>query len=54
VHLCTIHDFMALCEELNVTIERCFTLGASGRVRQIAPRSPVANLFGVEAVFLLR
>ncbi|HET9150054.1 MAG TPA: methionine biosynthesis protein MetW [Alphaproteobacteria bacterium] len=54
VHLCTIHDFVALCEELNVTIERCFTLGASGRVREIAPRSSVANLFGVEAVFLLR
>jgi methionine biosynthesis protein MetW len=54
VHLCTIHDFVALCEELNVTIERCFTVSAAGGVREISPRSPTANLFGVEAVFLLR
>ena len=54
VHLCTIHDFVALCEELNVAIERCYTLGASGRIREIAPRSSTANLFGVEAVFLLK
>lgn len=54
VHLCTIHDFVALCEELGVAIERCFTLGASGRIHEIAPRSSIANLFGVEAVFLLR
>jgi methionine biosynthesis protein MetW len=54
VHLCTIHDFVALCEELGVTIERCYTLSAQGRVREIAPKSSAANLFGSEAVFLLR
>jgi methionine biosynthesis protein MetW len=54
VHLCTIHDFVALCEELGVTIERCYTLSAKGRVREIAPKSSAANLFGSEAVFLLR
>jgi methionine biosynthesis protein MetW len=54
VHLCTIHDFVALCEELGVAIERCFTLGASGRIRETAPRSSAANLFGIESVFLLR
>jgi methionine biosynthesis protein MetW len=54
VHLCTIHDFVALCKELGVTIERCYTVGAAGGVREIAPKSSAANLFGVEAVFLLR
>jgi len=54
VHLCTIHDFVALCEELNVAIERCYTVSAAGGIREIAPKSSAANLFGLEAVFLLR
>lgn len=54
VHLCTIHDFVALCEELGITVERCFTVSAQGSIREVRPTSSAANLFGAEAVFLLR
>lgn len=54
VHLCTIHDFVALCDELGVAIERCFTVSAKGSIREVQPTSSAANLLGSEAVFLLR
>jgi methionine biosynthesis protein MetW len=54
VHLCTIHDFVALCDELKLTVERCYTVSAKGSIREVRPTSAAANLFGAEAVFLLR
>jgi methionine biosynthesis protein MetW len=54
VHLCTIHDFVALCDELNIIVERCYTVSAKGSIREVRPTSSAANLFGAEAVFLLR
>jgi len=54
VHLCTIHDFVALCDELGIAIERCYTVSAKGSIREVRPTSSAANLLGSEAVFLLR
>ena len=53
IHLCTIHDFLALCADLDVVVERAIALDQKGApVRSAA--GIVANLFAVQAVFVLR
>lgn len=53
IHLCTIRDFLDLCDELGITIERSLALDQAGVPRTIGPVFS-ANLFGEQAVFLLR
>lgn len=53
IHPCTIRDFVDLTEEMEIGIERCFAVSASGRYREIDPASAYANLFAVQAVFVL-
>jgi len=53
IHLCTIRDFVGLCDELDVVIEQGMSISRRGRpspIRSIA----VANLFGEQGLFLLR
>lgn len=52
IHLCTIADFVALCEELGIAIERAIVLTRGGR--RLGFRGRAANLFGEQAIFLLR
>ena len=54
IHLCTIRDFVALCRKLDITIEAQKILDARGRVRYVGNSLFSANLFGEQAVFLLR
>ena len=54
IHLCTIKDFVALCRQLDITIEAQKILDARGRVRHVSNGLFSANLFGEQAVFLLR
>ena len=54
IHLCTIRDFVALCWQLDITIEAQKILDARGRVRHVGNGLFLANLFGEQAVFLLR
>ena len=54
IHLCTIRDFQALCRELDIVVESQKILDANGRVRKLSPALFSANLFGEQAVFLLR
>ncbi len=54
IHLCTIRDFVALCLELDIVIESQKILDTRGRVRNISTTLFSANLFGEQAVFLLR
>jgi methionine biosynthesis protein MetW len=53
IHLCTIRDFQALCDELGVTVERALSLDAGGRVTPWRSLR-LANLLGQSALFLLR
>ena len=52
IHFCTIADFVALCRETGVTIDRSLILTPGSRV---VPRPPgaLANWTGEQAVFLL-
>ena len=53
IHLCTIWDFMLLCRELDIAIERGIAVDAGGRTRRIASLR-LANLLGELGLFLLR
>ncbi len=53
IHLCTIKDFVALCRDLDLTIERAVAVDDFGTPRKI-PWLRLANLMAVQAVFLLR
>jgi methionine biosynthesis protein MetW len=54
IHLCTILDFVALCDELGITIERSVTLDRAGQPYRLNPRGTLANLLAEQALFLLR
>lgn len=53
IHLCTILDFVALCEEVGVTIERGIAISRSGKPAEIRSLK-WANLTGEQALFLLK
>ena len=53
IHFCTIKDFILLCDEINITIERSISLDSTGRARGIGSSMFFANLMGEQAVFLL-
>ncbi|MBF0393727.1 MAG: methionine biosynthesis protein MetW [Alphaproteobacteria bacterium] len=53
IHLCTIKDFVALCDELGITIEKGLSLDGEGRLQAFDGRGALANLLGAQALFLL-
>jgi methionine biosynthesis protein MetW len=53
IHLCTIRDFVALCDEIGVEIERSVTLDRQGRPYSLNPRGSLANLLAAQGVFVL-
>ncbi len=53
IHPCTIRDFVDLAREMGVRIERCYAVNRSGTPRETDPGSGLANLFAIQAVFLL-
>lgn len=54
IHFCTIRDFVRLCDEVGAVTERAAALDAAGR--EVGVKAPwwFWNLFGTQAVFLLR
>jgi methionine biosynthesis protein MetW len=54
IHFCSIQDFVVLCRDMDIEIEKSLSLNAAGRVRRIGSSLFLANLFGEQAVFLLR
>jgi methionine biosynthesis protein MetW len=53
IHFCTIRDFVALCDEIGVRIEKSVTLDRYGRPFSLDPRGSLANLLAEQGVFLL-
>ena len=54
IHLCTIKDFVDLAEEVGAVIERGMALDLVGAPFRVAAPLPVMNLFGAQAIFLLK
>jgi methionine biosynthesis protein MetW len=54
IHFCTIRDFVALCREVDAKMERAMALNSGGQPVRVNVPWWVWNLFGEQAVFLLR
>jgi methionine biosynthesis protein MetW len=53
IHFCTVRDFLILCRDLGVRVERGIALDRDGRVLGIDGQGPWANLLATQAVFVL-
>jgi methionine biosynthesis protein MetW len=54
IHLCTLKDFRALCDDIGASIEDDYTLNAYGYKLPYAVPLFLQNLIGEQAVFLLK
>ena len=54
IHLCTIKDFIKICELLNISVDKAFRLSESGSIKTTdTPENFYNNLFSVEGVFVI-
>jgi methionine biosynthesis protein MetW len=53
IHLCTILDFVDLCVEMGIRVERSVTLDHLGRPYSLNPSGTLANLLAEQGLFLL-
>jgi methionine biosynthesis protein MetW len=53
IHLCTIRDFVALCDEIRVRVDRSVTLDRHGQPFSLDPRGSLANLLAEQGIFVL-
>ncbi|MCF8466929.1 MAG: methionine biosynthesis protein MetW [Sneathiella sp.] len=53
IHFCTLKDFTALCQKMDVKIEQSVIVGASGKVMTRTNYGSFANLFGADCIFML-
>ena len=54
IHLCTIKDFVNICDLLGITIDKAYRLSEKGAIKLIKkPHSLYNNLFSIEGVFLI-
>ena len=53
-HLCTIRDFADLCGHVNADVEQAVAFNAYGKRRPIKWSLSMQNMFGEQAVFLLK
>jgi methionine biosynthesis protein MetW len=53
IHLCTIRDFVAMCDEIGVRVERSLTLDRHGQPYSLDPHGSLANLLAEQSVFVL-
>lgn len=53
IHLCTISDFVVLCDEIGARIERSVALDRHGVPYALSPRGTLANLLAEQGLFVL-
>ncbi|MBI3452230.1 MAG: methionine biosynthesis protein MetW [Rhodospirillales bacterium] len=53
IHLCTIDDFVELCDDLGIVVEEGMVLDARGRPKGLRAPGILANLLGEQGLFVL-
>lgn len=53
IHPCTLHDFVRLCDELGLRIERGILVRTGRAARELNKPGWYANMFGEQGIFLL-
>jgi methionine biosynthesis protein MetW len=53
IHFCTVKDFIALCGELEYTVEKRTYIGNNGKVLGLGAKRLYANMFAEQGIFLL-
>jgi methionine biosynthesis protein MetW len=53
IHLCTLHDFIALCDDLDLRIDACAALSEGQPARPIDPKRAIENWRAETGLFLL-
>ena len=53
IHPCTLRDFVRLCDELGLRIERGLLVNRGGAARELDQPGWFANMFGQQGIFLL-
>jgi methionine biosynthesis protein MetW len=53
IHFCTIRDFLDLCRDLGIRVERSIPLDRSGQTMTIPSCEGIANLFADQGLFIL-
>jgi methionine biosynthesis protein MetW len=53
IHLCTVHDFVMLTDELGIRIQQAIAIHESGRAIPFTAPDLLENLLAAEAIFLL-
>ena len=54
IHLCTITDFISLCNELNISIKQTVTLHSKKHKSFSGKPTSIENLLSEEEIFLLK
>lgn len=54
IHFCTITDFVVLCEELGLTIEKRLYVDEQGNSTAFSHKGLFANVFGQQGIFMIR
>ena len=54
IHLCTILDFLELCDQLNLTVKQTVTIASKKQKKFSGKPSIKENIFAEEAIFLIQ
>ena len=54
IHLCTIFDFLELCDQLNLTVKQTVTITSKKQKKFSGKPSIKENIFAEEAIFLIQ
>ena len=53
IHLCTIRDFLSLCDELDIKVDRALAITRAGKPSRLPLVGRFGNLFGDQGLFLV-